>query len=75
MDFGFSDFEERLLGADGPAVLRDAVERLNAVRKDLAKRHDEGLPVSDHQAALALLAAVNAAERILLDRSHIKGVN
>lgn len=70
--FGFSDLEERLLSADGATVATDALRRLHAIRDRVEERKRAGLPSAEFADAERLLAALVAAERILLDTSHLR---
>lgn len=72
--FGFTELEERLIGADGAEVARAALETLHRVRDEMAAHVASGLAPAEYETAQLLLAAVNASERILIDTTHLKGV-
>ena len=71
--FGFTDLEERLLGPDGPDQLRATVGDLRALREQVQAKANAGVSADDFETAQLVLAAINAAERILFDSTHLKG--
>jgi len=72
--FGFSVLEDRLLGPDGGAALAETLAALRSFRGEVAAAVEAGLPAADYATAQLLLAALTAGERILLDTTHLKGV-
>lgn len=63
--FGFSDLEERLLGADSVAAHAEVAQRLAALRDKLHSAQQAGLPPEGFERSEILNAALNAATVIL----------
>ena len=72
--FGFTELEEHLLGPESASVLGAALETLVRVRDEVKAQISAGLAPADYETAQMLLAAVNASERIMIDTTHLKGV-
>lgn len=71
--FGFSDFEERLLSAEGTALALESRARLLALRARMESQLNAGLTAADYDTARTIIAATKAAEVILFDTTHLKG--
>lgn len=71
--FGFSDLEERLLGDNGSEALAETLGTIRAIRTELQEGMDLGLDQEDFAQAEILLSALNAAEQIMIDTTHLKG--
>lgn len=70
--FGFSDLEERLLGEDGSEAFLEALGMVRGIRAELEAGIAQGLKSEDFEQSELLQAALNAAERILIDTTHLK---
>lgn len=65
----FTDLEEALFGADGTQVLRGTAGRLIALRANVVQQQSVGLSPTDAETCASAFAAIDAAERILIDLS------
>ncbi len=63
----FTELEEGLFGPDGTQVLRRTAGRLVSLRADVDGRVALGLSPAEAAQAGRLLAALTAAERIMID--------
>jgi hypothetical protein len=63
---GFSSLEESLLGTDGPQILAARLTWVAETRKRVNAWLSTGVTAADHAEARAVLAALDAAERILM---------
>lgn len=71
--FGFTDLEDRLLGAEGVSALRTALETVRTIESDVRASVSVGLSHADFAQAQKILAATAAAQSILLTAAHPKG--
>ena len=71
--FGFTDLEDRFLGAEGRSALHAALESIRGVGSELRAAIAGGLPKDDFAQAEMILAAAGAAEHILLNAANLKG--
>jgi hypothetical protein len=71
--FGFTDLEDRLLGAEGVSALRSALDAVRKVETDVRASVSAGLSHTDSAQARKILAAATAAQSILLTAAHPKG--
>ena len=70
---GFTDLEDRLLGANGGAALQASLASLRAIAEEARAGIARGLSREDFVAAEKVLAAVAAAELILLKPVNLMG--
>ncbi len=63
--FGFSELEEKILGENGDAVLKDALETVRTIETEATDAIASGLSPDDHAAAEAIVTASRAAHAIL----------
>ncbi|PLL11198.1 hypothetical protein C0V75_18130 [Tabrizicola sp. TH137] len=66
----FTDLEDGLFGPDGTSVLRMTAGRIIALRQAVSAQIDDGLPPEDSMRSRHALAAIDAAERILIHLTH-----
>ena len=71
--YGFTDLEDRLLGAEGVEVLREALSKVRAIETEVQASVSAGLGQADFEQARKVLAAAKAAETILLTAANPKG--
>ena len=62
----FTELEEGLFGPDGTTVLRATAGRLIALRMEVSAQIDAGLTPDDTVRFKLAMAAIDAAERILI---------
>ena len=63
----FTDLEEGLFGPEGTQVLRRTAGRLVALRADVTAGIAGGLTLAEAETSTLAIAALDAAERILID--------
>jgi hypothetical protein len=71
--FGFSDLEDRLNSDMRAEALAEAKSKIDLIRTEAQSALDSGLTSEDYDSVELLLAALNAADRILNDTSHLQG--
>lgn len=71
--YGFTHLEEKLAGPEGGAVLQSSLQTLRAIAAEMREGIANGLSREDYAQAEKLLAAVSAAEKILLKPVKLKG--
>lgn len=70
---GFTNLEDRMLGPEGLDALSGALASVRAVGAEVRSSIAAGLPHGDFAHAEKILAAVDAAEQILLNSANLKG--
>ena len=70
---GFTDLEDRLMGADSGETLQATLGSLRAIAGEVRAGIAGGLSREDFAQAEKVLAAIAAAERILLKPVKLKG--
>jgi hypothetical protein len=71
--YGFSDLEDRLLGPEGGSALVAALDSVRKIAAEVRAAVAAGVPKSDFDRTEKILAAAQAAERILLNAANLKG--
>lgn len=71
--YGFTDLEDRLLGAEGAAALRSTLDTVRMIESDVRAGVTAGLSHDDFAQAQKILAATAAAQTILLNKAYLKG--
>ena len=70
---GFTDLEDRLLGADSAQALSASLASIRDIAAGVRASISAGLGRDDYAQAEKILAATRAAEHILLNTSNLKG--
>lgn len=71
--FGFSELEDQLNSDNRAETLEQTRAALTAMRTEAQSALDSGLASDDYESVELLLAALNAADRILNDTTHLQG--